>query len=273
MDCAVYSPLIIPINCIHPARSIPQTNKQTQSNEMSTTTKLALVTGANKGIGYEIALSLSTTHKFHVLVAARKQQEGEQAVESIKNKGGSVEFIQLDVTDDKTIEAARDTIAKKYGKLDVLINNAGLISKSESLRTNLQETYNVNVFGPAVLIETFTELLEKSDHPRIVNVSSELGSITSTTDPNNQFYTVKHTVYNSSKTALNALTINYAYHLEKKKIKVNTVDPGYTATDLNGNSGYRTPQEAAESVIRPALIEDDGPTGKFYAIDGSFLGW
>jgi NAD(P)-dependent dehydrogenase (short-subunit alcohol dehydrogenase family) len=241
---------------------------------MTATTQVALVTGANKGIGYEVALSLSTTHKFHVLLGARKQQEGEQAVAAIKKQGGSVEFIHIDVTDDKTIEAARDYVSQKHGRLDVLINNAGILTgQDDSIRGKYQQAFEVNVFGPAVLIETFTDLLEKSENARIVNVSSELGSLTSLSDPNNIHYSTKFPIYNSSKSALNALTVNYAFYLRKKGIKINSVDPGYTATDLNGHQGYRTPKEAAESVVRPALIEKDGPTETFYAIDGSILKW
>jgi len=240
-------------------------------------TKLALVTGGNKGIGYEVSLLLSRTHGFHVLLGARKQQEGEQAAASIREQGGSAEFVQLDVTDDTQIETLRDFIADKYGKLDVLVNNAGITSggsdPSKNLREKFHSVFNTNVFGPAVLIETLSDLLAKSEHPRIVNVSSGLGSLTAGSTPNSEFYSVKIPDYNASKSALNALTVVYAYQLEKKGIKVNSVDPGYTATDLNGHQGYRKVQEAAESVIISALIGDDGPSGKFFAIDGSTLPW
>jgi NAD(P)-dependent dehydrogenase (short-subunit alcohol dehydrogenase family) len=235
--------------------------------------QLALITGANKGIGYQVALTLATQNKYHILLGARNKDEGEKATKAIEELGGSVEFIQLDVTDDATIFAARDFITKKYGKLDVLINNAGVASRESSVSAQLYDTYKVNVFGPAVLIEAFTDLLEKSDNARIVNVSSTMGSITTFSDPAFEFYNHTYASYNSSKSALNSLTACYAVLLEKKGIKVNCVDPGFTATDLNGHRGYRTTNEAAESVNRAVLIEKDGPTGKYFAIDGSTLPW
>lgn len=241
----------------------------------SSPAQIALVTGGNRGIGYTLSLTLATKHNYHVLLGARDKESGQKAAKTIEELGGSVEFVQLDVTDDATIYAARDYIAKKFGKLDVLVNNAGIISKEPTVRAEYLQTFNVNVFGPAVTTDAFIELLEKSDNPRIANVSSAMGSIATVTSPDFPplFRSYLVAAYSSSKSALNSLTAVYSTLLEKKGIKVNSVCPGFTATDINDHKGTRTVQEGADSVLKIVLIEKDGPTGQYYNHEGDVLPW
>ncbi len=233
--------------------------------------KLALITGANKGIGKETARQLGALG-MTVLIAARDAQRGEEAAAELKANGTDAEALTLDVTDEASISAAVAKIESDYGRLDVLINNAGIaldrgLSGTLEL-ADLRRTYETNVFGVFSVIKAFVPLLKNSDAGRIVNMSSGLGSLTQNSDPNWEQAGVKPPAYNSSKAALNMLTVIFAAELKDTPIKVNAADPGYTATDLNQHSGPRTVEQAAVVAVRLATLPADGPTGGYFDENG-----
>jgi NAD(P)-dependent dehydrogenase (short-subunit alcohol dehydrogenase family) len=228
---------------------------------------IALISGANKGIGYETARGLGAK-KIKVLIGARDKSRGEAAAETLRAEGADARFVQLDVTDRDTILAAAQAIEKEFGRLDILINNAGIGEWSASPSTvdlaKVREIYDTNVFGPIALIQTMLPLLKKSRHGRIVNVSSSLGSLTLASDPNSPFADFTALGYNTSKSALNSMTIQFAKELKNTPIKVNAICPGYCATDLNNHSGPRSAAQGAVAAIEYATLPDDGPTGGYF---------
>jgi len=232
---------------------------------------IALITGANKGIGYEIARGLGAK-KIKVLVGARDQARGQAAVDKLKAEGADARFVKLDVTDQATIQSAAAWIEKEFGRLDILVNNAGIAEMgpkpSEVELAKVREVYDTNVFGVAALTQAMLPLLRKSKHGRIVNVSSSLGSLTLASDLSAPFASFVSLGYNTSKSALNSMTIQFAKELKDTAIKVNTICPGYCATDLNGNSGPRSAAQGAVVAIQYATIGDDGPTGGYFNDDG-----
>ncbi len=232
---------------------------------------VALISGANKGIGYEIARGLGAK-KIKVLVGARDEARGQAAVDKLKAEGADARFIQLDVTDPGTIRRAADRIEKEFGRLDILINNAGVAEWGFQPSTvdlaKVREVYETNFFGPVALIQAMLPLLRKSKHGRIVNVSSSLGSLTLSSDLNSPFADFLALGYNTSKSALNSMTIQFAKELKDTPIKVNAICPGYCATDINGNSGPRSAAQGAVAAIQYATIGEDGPTGGYFNEDG-----
>ena len=237
-------------------------------------TKIALITGANKGIGKEIARQLGALG-MTVLIGARDAQRGEEAAAGLKANGADAHAVMIDVTDQATIDAAAAKIESEYGRLDVLVNNAGISldggpSSALTLElTNLRRTYETNVFGVFSVTKAFVPLLERSDAGRIVNMSSGLGSLTGNSDPNGQYASIKPLAYNSSKAALNMMTVIFAAELKDTKVKVNAADPGYVATDLNQHSGHRTVEQGAAEPVRLATLPEDGPTGGYFDENGS----
>jgi NAD(P)-dependent dehydrogenase (short-subunit alcohol dehydrogenase family) len=236
-------------------------------------TKIALVSGANKGIGREVAKQLGALG-FKVYVGSRDLGRGEQAAREL---GATAQAIQLDVTDQASIDAAIAQITKDCGKLDVLINNAGIVNErttdlQETKIELVEETMKTNFFGPFRLLKASVALLEKSDAPRVVNVSSTLGSITLGADANSPYFDFRIVGYNCSKAALNMLTVMSAGMLAGKKIKVNAICPGYVATDINNNEGVRSVEEGAAIVVKMATIGDDGPTAGFFD-DNGVIAW
>jgi NAD(P)-dependent dehydrogenase (short-subunit alcohol dehydrogenase family) len=234
--------------------------------------KVALITGANKGIGLEVAKQLGL-QKIVVLVGARDPTNGAVAVKALRDLGVSAELVALDVTNPATISEAAEMVERTYGKLDILVNNAGITGcgspvPSEVTVETMRQVYETNVFGIVAVTNAFIPLLRKSVSGRIVNVSSGLGSITAASDPTSEFYALNYMPYQSSKTALNAVTVAYAKVLGDGPIKVNAADPGYTATDLNAHRGYRTVEQAAQIVVYLATLPNDGPTGTFSNDDG-----
>lgn len=229
--------------------------------------KKVLITGANKSIGFEAARQLLKQGYF-VYLGSRNITKGEEAVEQLKNEGlTNVQLLQIDVSDPASVEAA----SKQVTELDVLINNAGISggfpqSNSPSLDT-FHEVFNTNFFGAISVVQNFMELLARSAEPRIVNVTSGLGSLTLHSDPTWKYYPVKSAVYGPSKTALNAYTIVLAYQLKDTDFKVNAVDPGYTSTDFNNHMGHGSVEDAAAIIVKYATIGADGPTGKFFSND------
>jgi NAD(P)-dependent dehydrogenase (short-subunit alcohol dehydrogenase family) len=234
--------------------------------------KTVLITGANKSIGFETAAQLAALG-YHIFLGARDLAKGTEAAGQLKAKGfTNVEAIEIDVTDKGSIEAARDTIAAKTDSLDVLINNAGISGGMPQHPVDVsidtvRKVYDTNVFGPIMVTQAFYPLLEKSPEPRIVMVTSGLGSLTAHSDPNFSFYALKSGAYGPSKTALNAYTVALAHTLIQTPFKINAVDPGYTKTDFNGHRGPGTVEAAAAIIVKYATVGVDGPTGKFFSND------
>jgi len=231
--------------------------------------KSALVTGANKGIGFEVAKILAQ-QGFFVYLGSRNPEKGLAAVEKLKAEGlNNIEAIQLDVTDQKSVDASRKTIGEKTEVLDVLVNNAGIAGELEqsieSTVDQYQAVYNTNVFGVVRVTQAFIDLLRKSAQPRIVNVSTSMGSLSLAADIYNDNYPKRYVVYQSSKSALNMYTVNLAYELRNTSFKVNAVCPGWTQTDFTGHQGTSTPQQAGQRIAKYALIGEDGPTGKYFS--------
>ena len=230
--------------------------------------KKALITGANKSIGFETAKQLLQKGYF-VFLGSRNLEKGLRAVEKLKAEGlTNVEVIQLDVTNEDSVNSARIEIGKKTEVLDVLINNAGINggwpqAALEASIDQFKQVFETNVYGVARVTQAFIDLLRKSLQPRIVNVSSSGCSLTLHCDPTWKYYTHKAAVYPASKAALNMYTINLAYELRDTPFKVNAVCPGFVATDFNGHRGTGTVQEAGTRISKYAMIDEDGPTGKF----------
>ncbi|MEH2113040.1 SDR family oxidoreductase [Nostoc sp.] len=235
--------------------------------------KVALITGANKGIGYEIARQLGSRGAT-VFVGSRDIGRGEEAANKLRLNEIDARSIQLDVIDQKTIDSAGKQIESEFGKLDILVNNAGILSEGDRLPPSqvevetLRHTYEINVFGVFAVTKTFLPLLKKSKAGRIVNLSSGLGSLTKNSDPNYEFANFKLLAYNSSKTAVNAITVLLAAELKDTAIKVNAADPGFTATDINQYQGYRTVEQGAIAAVRLATLPDDGSSGGFFDENG-----
>lgn len=234
--------------------------------------KTALITGANRSIGLETAKQLSKKGLF-VYLGTRDLEKGETVVMELTANGfENIKAVQIDVTDLESIKKAKNSIENEQGKLDILINNAG-ISKGfpESVLTtsieDIQEVFNTNYFGTIKVTQTFMELLKKSESPRISNITSGLGSLNLHSDPNWKYYNVKLASYVPSKALVNAYTILLAYELKDSPFKVNAIDPGFTATDFNQHSGPGTVESAASFIIKHTLIDDDAPTGKFFSND------
>jgi len=233
-----------------------------------TTTKIALITGANKGIGFETARQLGG-QDMTVLIGARDAERGEAATAKLRAEGIDAHFVQLEVTDAASIKRAADHIEAEYGHLDVLVNNAGvptLVGRgalaSQTSLEDMRAVYEVNVFGVVAVTNAMLPLLRRAPVARIVNVSSEVGSISGQTNPASPLAQMPASAqYPSSKAALNMLTVMYAKELKDTPIKVNAANPGYTATDFNRNSGFRTVAEGAEPSVYLATLPDDGPTG------------
>ncbi|HAS45222.1 MAG TPA: short-chain dehydrogenase [Microscillaceae bacterium] len=232
--------------------------------------KRALITGANKSIGLEATRQL--LHKgYYVYLGSRDQARGLEAVKKLKAEGlNHVEMVQIDVSNEESVQAARAAIGKSTEVLDVLINNAGINGgmPQTTLDTSVEvfkNVYDINVYGVVRVTQAFIDLLKKSSAPRIVNVSSSQGSLTLANDESNKYYHFKGAVYQSSKAALNMYSIVLAYELRETSIKVNMVDPGFTKTDFNNHRGTGTVEEAAQRITKYALIDDQGPTGKFFS--------
>src|SRR6266404_4694189 len=234
--------------------------------------RVALVTGANKGIGLETVRQLAK-QGITVLLGARDEQRGKDAAAKLQGEGLDVQFLHLDVNEAATHEAARQFIEESFGKLDILVNNAGIAidstrKPSEANMKVLRTTFDTNFFGAISVTQALLPLICKSDAGRIVNVSSGLGSLTQHSDPTWKFYEVKPLAYNASKTALNAFTVMLAHELKDTAIKVNSADPGFTATDLNAHRGYKTVEQGASIIVRLATLPSDGATGGYFDDEG-----
>jgi len=252
---------------------------------MTEHSRIALITGANQGIGLQITTDLAAAG-LTVLLASRNLDRGRVAAQSI---AGDVHPIQLDVTDEASIHAAVAQVEQQFGRLDVLINNAAIsrakgneggtmqdyVQRSRATRISVDEVrtiWETNVFGVLAVTQAFVPLLRKSDAARIVNVSSALGSLTINSAPHPHRATF-NPGYGASKTALNAITLALAIDLEAEGIKVNAVTPGFTSTALNNYQGTETVQQGAAEAVRVALLENDGQTGTFTGSTNETFPW
>ena len=237
-----------------------------------TVEKIALITGANKGIGFETARQLGE-QGVTVLVGARDEVRGKDAADSLAARGIKAAPVRIDVTDATSVAEAAAEIERRHGRLDVLVNNAGVAggfhgAPSEATAGDMREVYETNVFGVVTVTNAMLPLLRRAGAGRIVNMSSHLGSLVLNSDPDSPFARLNMIAYQSSKTALNAITVAYAKELRGTAIKINVAHPGVVATDINGHRGQRTPEEGAVIVVRLALLDDAGPSGASLSDDG-----
>lgn len=234
--------------------------------------KSALITGANKGIGCEIARQLGT-YGYSVWLGCRDGERGERAAAKLCEAGIDAHALLLDVTSDISVAEAAAKFGKVCAHLDVLVNNAGInIDRRRASETeidNMRNVYEVNTFGPVRVTLAFLQFLRKAEHARVVMMSSSLGSIAAALDPTSETYDVNLLSYNSSKAALNMITVMFAKDLHSEGIKVNAVNPGFTDTDLNQHHGHRSVEEAARIAVKLATIGENGPTAGFFH-DGYF---
>lgn len=238
--------------------------------------KVALVTGANKGIGFEVVRRLAASG-CAVLLGARSEARGKEATARLAAADLEAGYIRIDLDDSAAIDAAARVIKADFGRLDILVNNAGIAAPgdgppSASSLEAIERDFRVNFTGTVAVTQALLPLLRKAAAARIVNVSSGLGSLTRTGDPAFQFIATQYFGYAASKAALNMFTVQLARELRDTPIKVNSAEPGYTATDLNGHQGTQTVAEAAVPIVRLALLPDDGPTGAFFNKTGN-LPW
>jgi len=228
---------------------------------------VALVTGGNQGIGFEICRQLGRKG-ITVIVGARDAGKGERAADKLAEEGIRSHSVQLDVTDQQTVEKAREFVEAEFGKLDVLVNNAGIFLPeglpSETDVNRLKEIYETNVFGVFRVTQAMLPLLRKSEAGRIVNMSSSLGSLSLNGDPDFELASFLVLGYNSSKTAVNALTVFFANELRGTNILVNSADPGYCATNMTNYAGGRSAEEGARAAVRLATLSDGEATGGFF---------
>lgn len=226
---------------------------------------VTLITGANKGLGYETARQL-IEHGHTVYVGARNIQRGQAAASEL---GG--QFVQLDVAVDASVAAALGIIREREGRLDVLVNNAGVSTTADVDGPEALRVFDTNVIGVIRVTQAALPLLRQSDNPAVVNVSSALGSFWAVTNPDRRQFHFASIIYGASKAAVSMLTVQYAKAMPE--IKVNAVEPGFTATELTPFSGAGQPVEMGAAVIvRMATIGKDGPTGTFWENEGE-LAW
>jgi len=237
--------------------------------------KIALVTGANKGLGFETSRQLALKG-IKTFMGARDISKGVSASKKLKDQGLDVECIELDITNSNHIKEVKQYFEKHYGKLDILVNNAGMVHPEEPLFANsagtvspvaLRKIFDVNLFGQVELTQALLPLLRKSDAGRIVNVSSILGSLTIQSDQKSDYSQVKPFSYDASKAALNQFTVHLASLLRDTPIKVNSAHPGWVKTDLGTDMAPMGVEEGAKTSVRLATLNQDGPTGKFFHFD------
>jgi NAD(P)-dependent dehydrogenase (short-subunit alcohol dehydrogenase family) len=239
---------------------------------LMSTRKTALVTGGNKGIGREIARQLGR-QGYSVWLGCRDAERGGQAAAALRAEGLDAHLLELDVTSDASVKAAALTYGKTNDTLDALVNNAGVSTggyakPSEASLEAMHALYEVNVFGPVRVTQAFVPLLRRSGQGRVVMMSSSLGSIAEQLDLTSGTYGVNLLGYNSSKSALNMITVCFAKELAPFGIKVNAANPGYVATDLNEHQGYRTVEQGAAIAVHLGTLGAMGPTAGFFN-DGS----
>jgi NAD(P)-dependent dehydrogenase (short-subunit alcohol dehydrogenase family) len=247
--------------------------------------RIALVTGANQGVGFQVAKEL-VANGVTVLVGSRNAERGEAAAAAI---GEGALPLRIDITDGDSIAAAAERIRADYGRLDLLVNNAGISKTVErefgspefeaSNRAStasideIRAVWDVNVFGTLAVYQAMLPLLRESSDARIVNVSSGVGSLSTNADPAYQYHSIYGPVYPASKAAENAITLAMMIELESTDIKINLVSPAFTATALNGFAGTESVEDGSREVVRVALLGPDGPTGTFTRWENATIPW
>ena len=240
--------------------------------------KIALITGANKGIGFETARQLAASGGVHVVLASRDRAKGVDAALKLQAEGLDVEALTLDVTDAASIAAAVKEIEKKFGRLDILINNAGIAVQNGSKKVSEEtldvwrKTFDTNLFALIAVTQAFLPLLKKAPAGRIVNLSSVLASLALHSDPASPIYDFKVPAYNVSKTAVNSWTVQLAYELRDTQIKVNAAHPGWVKTEMGGPSAPMEIVDGAKTSVALALIDAKGPNGAYIHL-GEPLPW
>jgi NAD(P)-dependent dehydrogenase (short-subunit alcohol dehydrogenase family) len=241
--------------------------------------KIALITGASRGLGLATARRLGKQNGYKIIIGARRATAGERAVQALREDDIDAELVILDVTSPASVEDAAARVEQRHGRLDVLVNNAGILPEATEARENgpvdvelFRKTFDTNVFGAVSVTQRFLPLLRESPAGRIVNVSSTMGSLADQLDPESPYYGVVVPAYQGSKAALNAFTIALSKALADTDVKVNSVCPGWLQTELGGADNRAaapmTAAEGAEIVVKMACLADDGPTGSFVDRDG-----
>ncbi|MBO0144644.1 SDR family NAD(P)-dependent oxidoreductase [Agrobacterium sp. Ap1] len=235
-------------------------------------TKNAIITGANKGIGFEVARRLAGLG-YSVWLGCRDAGRGEAAAAELRDMGHGAQALTIDVTDTSSVAAAAARYREHSGHLDVLVNNAGIIidhdkEPSDESLDNIKTVFETNVFGAIRVTQAFMPLLRAAPAGRIVMTSSSVGSLSIMSDRTHPFYEIKEIGYCSSKSALNAAVVAFAKEADGTAMKVNAGDPGYTATDFNNKSGPRSVEQAATVLVHLATLGEDGPNGGFFNEDG-----
>lgn len=239
---------------------------------MADDTRVALVTGANKGIGLEIARQLAQAGVF-VIVAARDRERARVAVAGLASQGLAATSVRIDVNDPASVAEAAEAIDAAHGRLDILVNNAGIVDASDgppsaAAPEAVRRILETNFVGALVVTQAMLPLLRRSSAARIVNLSSSLGSLTVNGDPTSPYYSARLIGYNASKAALNMLTVQLAEELRDTPIRVNSVSPGFVKTDLTGHNGFLTPEEGARLPVAYALLGEDAVSGRFVEASG-----
>lgn len=238
---------------------------------------MTLVTGANQGIGLAVATKLSKEYGHHAIVGSREAAAGAKVASALKAEGYEASSVQLDLNSDASITAVANFIDERFGRLDVLINNAGILLDGKdmirSTRALFEETMNTNVVGTACLTEAVLPLLHKSAHPRIVFVSSIMGSIGLSTDATKPWYAIDYKAYDASKAAENMLAVNYARILRNVGGLVNVACPGLVKTNLTQYRFGSSTEEGARRIVELATLMDDGPTATFSSTDQPSIPW
>jgi NAD(P)-dependent dehydrogenase (short-subunit alcohol dehydrogenase family) len=236
------------------------------------TNRIALVTGANKGIGLEIARQLAQAGVY-VIIGARDPARGQAALDDLAAQGLEAQSVAIDLNDHASIAAAAETIRAEHGRLDILVNNAGIVDAEDGPPTMssaeaVRRIMDTNFVGTLAVTQAMLPLLRKAPAARIVNLSSSLGSLSVNGDPTSPYYSARLIGYNASKAALNMLTVQLAQELRDTPMVVNSVSPGYVKTDLTGHTGYMTPEEGARMPVVYALLGSDAVSGRFVEASG-----
>jgi NAD(P)-dependent dehydrogenase (short-subunit alcohol dehydrogenase family) len=244
--------------------------------------KVAFITGGNRGLGFQTALDLKSPDT-KVVIGSRDQRQGEEAVAKLRAAGVDADVLKFDITNSADHQTAYDYFNSKYGRLDILINNAGVAagkfpgtgpehSASDVPLDVLDKVFATNFFAPVALTKKLLPLIKKSPSGRIVNLSSILGSLTLQADPKSPIYNAKSFAYDASKTALNAFTVHLAYELRDTKVKVNSAHPGWVKTDMGGDQAPMDLSEGGKTSAELATLPDSGPTGGYFHL-GKSLPW
>jgi len=244
--------------------------------------KVAFITGGNRGLGFQTALDLKSPDT-KVVIGSRDQKQGEEAVAKLRAAGVDADVLKFDITNSADHQTAYDYFNSKYGRLDILINNAGVAagkfpgtgpehSASDVPLDVLDKVFATNFFAPVALTKKLLPLIKKSPSGRIVNLSSILGSLTLQADPKSPIYNAKSFAYDASKTALNAFTVHLAYELRDTKVKVNSAHPGWVKTDMGGDQAPMDLSEGGKTSAELATLPDGGPTGGYFHL-GKSLPW